>query len=174
MKKLTALILALVMTLSIAGCTADNKPDNSQSSDLSQTITDESKPEINTDPNLLQLLEDLVNTTQPGTAGTGLKAVKAAKDLLDWAKDNIPEPEVISKTVEQFFEDFEYKEEAVEAFDSICHIFDELANGKAEDLLNSVGLSMEDFEISPEVKENIEKLMDEIELYRQDIKRSEE
>ena len=161
MKKIFAIIMTAVMAFSIVACSvpeADSQPESSQD------ISSENR-QTQTDNDLLQLLEDRVNTTQPGTAGSGLKAVYAAKDILAWMKENMPEPEVLKATVKEFFENFEYKEEAMEAFDNISYIFDALADGKARDLLNSVGLSLEDFEISPEVKENIEKLIDEIKQY---------
>lgn len=172
MKRFTALVLAVIMALAATGCSTAENADGGSPADQSQIVTSEKQQETTVDKALLQLLEDRVNTTQPGTAGTGLKAVKAAKDILTWAKENMPETEVLQKTVQQFFENSEYKDEAIAAFDSISYIFDALADGKAEDLLNSVGLSMEDFEISPEVKANIEKLIDEIERCRQEIEQN--
>ena len=172
MKKLTALILAVIIVLAATGCSTAEKTDSGSLANQSQNTNSEKQQETTVDKDLMQLLEDRVNTTQPGTAGTGLKAVTAAKDILSWAKGNMPDTEVLQKTVQQFFENSEYKDEAIAAFDNISYIFDALADGKAEDLLNSVGLSMEDFDISPEVKANIEKLIEEIERCRQEIKQN--
>ena len=114
---------------------------------------------------LLEKMNDWLNTTQPGTAGTSLKAVNAFKDMLEWVKDNTPNEETIAKTVQEFFETSEMKEEAKEAFDSMKSVFDSLNDGTAKDLIESAGALIEDFEIESAVSETIKNIFSAVEEY---------
>ena len=99
MKKIISLIAVIAVCVALTGCkaTANNNSipkDENASSQLEEKY----------DSKLMNKLEEWVNTTQPGTAGTSLKAFAAAKDVLAWAKDNIADKETIKATVKEFLE----------------------------------------------------------------------
>ena len=121
--------------------------------------------ESGTDLILLEKMNDWLNTAQPGTAGTSLKAVNAFKDMLEWVKDNTPDEETIAKTVQEFFETSEMKEEAKQAFDSMKSVFDSLKDGTAKDLIESAGALIEDFEIDSSVSQTIENIFSAVDKY---------
>ena len=152
MKKIISYIAVLTMCLLLLGCTAEAKIEESSS-----------QIEKNYDVTLMNKLEEWVNTTQPGTAGTSLKAFTAAKDVLTWAKDNIADKETVKGTVKEFLENCEYKDEALDALHSVEYVFEKVADGTAADLMASAGFKVEDFKIDQETAENIRILFDAIE-----------
>ena len=99
MKKIISYIAVFTLCLFLAGCNAAAKIEESSS-----------QIENNFDIALMDKLEEWVNITQPGTAGTSLKAFTAAKDVLTWAKDNIADKETVKATVKEFLENCEYKD----------------------------------------------------------------
>ena len=162
MKKLAVFAAVIVFCLSVIACSQENEEKNSGLSDGSPAVTAGSE---NIDYELLEILENRVNTTQPGTAGTTLKAVYAAKDILDWLKENKPQRNTVKETVCFFIENCEYREEAMQAFDSITHIFNMLNEGKVQDLLDNAGVDAADFKVSPQIKQQIDSLTNAISEY---------
>ena len=152
MKKIIPYIAILTLCLLLLGCNAEAKTEESSS-----------QIEKNYDIALMSKLEEWVNTTQPGTAGTSLKAFAAAKDVLTWAKDNIADKETIKATVKEFLENCEYKDEALDALHSVEYVFEKVADGTAADLMASAGFKTEDFKIDRETADNIRLLFDAIE-----------
>ena len=155
MKKIFYVVLALILCFSASAC-SKKEPEPVKEN----TIT-----ESGTDLMLLEKMNDWLNTTQPGTAGTSLKAVNAFKDMLEWVKDNTPDEETIAKTVQEFFETSEMKEEAKQAFDSMKSVFDSLKDGTAKDLIESAGALIEDFEIDSSVSQTIENIFSAVDKY---------
>ena len=154
MKKIMSYIAVLTLCLLLLGCSAEAKIEESSSQN-----------EKNYDVTLMNKLEEWVNTTQPGTAGTSLKAFAAAKDVLTWAKDNIADKETVKATVKEFLENCEYKDEALDALHSVEYVFEKVADGTAADLMASAGFIVEDFKIDQKTAENIRMLFDAIEEY---------
>ena len=152
MKKIMSYIAVFTLCLLLMGCSAEAKIE-----ELSSQI------EKNFDVALMDKLEEWVNITQPGTAGTSLKAFAAAKDVLAWAKDNIADKETIKATVKEFLENCEYKDEALDALHSVEYVFEKVADGTAADLMASAGFKTEDFKIDRETADNIRLLFDAIE-----------
>ena len=152
MKKIISYMAILTLCLLLLGCTAEAKTEESSS-----------QIEKNYDVTLMNKLEEWVNITQPGTAGTSLKAFTAAKDVLAWAKYNIADKETIKATVIEFLENCEYKDEALDALHSVEYVFEKVADGTAADLMASAGFKTEDFKIDRETADNIRLLFDTIE-----------
>lgn len=152
MKKMISYIAVFALCLSLLGCTAEAKIEES-SSQIEKTY----------DIVLMDKLEEWVNITQPGTAGTSLKAFSAAKDVLAWAKDNIADKETVKATVAEFLENCDYKDEALAALHSVEYIFEKVADGTAADLLASAGFKVEDFKIDQKTADNIRLLFDAVE-----------
>lgn len=195
MKKLLTLVLCILMCTAFAACSsasgtlADNS-DNSTavsqpaeadapaprpSAALEQTPAAEQPdaPETATvadpsaDRRLVKLLEDVVYTAAPGTAGSSMKAALAAADLLDWLSVNLPDTAVMALSVQQFMEEFPDKEEALWAFENIGGVFSAMAGREGADrLLNGAGLTAEDFKMNDETMAAIAGLFDEINRYR--------
>ena len=99
MKKLIAVLLAVSICFSLAGCKQDTPPAGGGTGGRPAQSTEEQQETPRYDVELYALLEKLVETVQPGTAGSSLKAVYAAKDLLDWVKENRPQPQTVADTV---------------------------------------------------------------------------
>ena len=152
MKKIMSYIAVFTLCLLLMGCNAEAKTEESSS-----------QIEKNFDVALMDKLEEWVNITQPGTAGTSLKAFAAAKDVLTWAKDNIADKETVKATVKEFLENCEYKDEALDALHSVEYVFEKVADGTAADLMASAGFKTEDFKIDRETADNIRMLFDAIE-----------
>lgn len=162
MKKIISYIAILALCLLLLGCNAEAK-----------TEVSSSQIEKNYDVTLMSKLEEWVNTTQPGTAGTSLKAFAAAKDVLAWAKDNIADKETVKATVKEFLENCEYKDEALDALHSVEYVFEKVADGTAADLMASAGFKVEDFKIDQKTAENIRMLFDALEEYLTEIEKTE-
>lgn len=161
MKKFFGIAIAMCLALSLVACSAAaQQRDNSQSSESRvQTVEDYSRE-------LYTKLEELVKTVQPGTAGSSLKAIYAAKDLLSWAADNMPDRAEIETTVKYFFENSEYSAEVRQAFESISEVITTVTESEtAQALLDTVGMAIEDFEAPQEVMDNINMLIAEINEY---------
>ncbi len=119
-------------------------------------------PKPQADRQLMQLLEKGADAACDRTAGAPLKRIIAAKDILLWIDENRPEYRVIKETVTQFIENYEYDSYALQTLDNIAGLLELLEDGKAGELLEKIGVSSEDFTISAQVWENIEKVIDEI------------
>ena len=162
MKKIISYISILTLCLLLLGCNAEAK-----------TEVSSSQIEKNYDVTLMKKLGEWVNTTQPGTAGTSLKAFAAAKDVLAWAKDNISDKETVKATVKEFLVNCEYKDEALDALHSVEYVFEKVADGTAADLMASAGFKTEDFKIDQKTAENIRMLFDALEEYLTEIEKTE-
>ena len=166
MKKLISIILAASICLSLVACGTESQSDSVNSGDepvVSETISDDT-PEYNA--YLLTALENAVNTAQPGTAGSSLKTVYAARDLLRWLKENKPDIEEIAATVEYLFENSEYADEAAEAFETIESVFKTLLESDtAQQLLDMVQMKMSELDLSDEVMQYVDRLFAEIDKY---------
>ncbi len=192
MKKLFAFVLSVIFCLSFAACgntrgalednSARTLPASSQpaaSPQPRQTATPETTappaatpqpdnscvPAVNEE--LLRLMEDVINTAAPGTAGSSLKAVYAARDLSRWMSANRPDSETITLTVAQFMKDCSDGEEAMWAFEGVSRVFLSLAEGASADgILADADVTMEDFHISPEGMTAVNCFLSEIDKYR--------
>ena len=162
MKKIMSYIAVFTLCLLLMGCSAEAKIEESSS-----------QIEKNFDVALMDKLEEWVNITQPGTAGTSLKAFAAAKDVLTWAKDNIADKETVKATVKEFLENCEYKDEALDALHSVEYVFEKVADGTAADLMASAGFKTEDFKIDRETADNIRLLFDALEEHLTEIEKTE-
>ena len=152
MKKTALYIVFFMFCLSLFGCSTTAKAENTSS-----------HIETNYDVSLMEKLEEWVNITQPGTAGTSLKAFSAAKDMMTWAENNIADTETIKATVEEFFKNCNYKDEALDALHSVEYVFEKVADGTAADLMASAGFKAEDFKIDRKTADNIRLLFDAVE-----------
>lgn len=166
MKKLIAVLLAVSICFSLAGCKQDTPPAGGGTGGRPAHSTEEQQETPRYDVELYALLEKLVETVQPGTAGSSLKAVYAAKDLLDWVKENRPQPQTVADTVAYFYENSGLAEEAARAFGYIRDVFTSLLESDtAKSLLDMVGMAIEDFEVPQEVTERIDNILTEAEKY---------
>ncbi|MBQ8604447.1 MAG: hypothetical protein IJ410_06365 [Oscillospiraceae bacterium] len=105
-----------------------------------QTVSDE----------LMQLMENVIITAAPGTAGSSLKAVTAACDMVNWMAVNHPDAETIQLTVDGFMTTYTDKEEALWAFDLVESVYIQMKTDSAamDSLLEDSGLAAEDFVIT--------------------------
>ncbi len=187
MKKLIAFVLSVIFCLSFAACgntrgalednSAQTPPASSQpavSPQPRQTATPEATtpqpdnsyiPAVNEE--LLHIMESVINTAAPGTAGSSLKAVYAARDLSRWMSANRPDSETIKLTVAQFFTDYSDDEEALWAFENIDGVFLSLTDGDTvEKVLQNTDITIEDFSITKEGMAAVNTLLEEIDKYR--------
>ena len=160
MKKIIAFMLIFAVCVSLMSCVADTE--NTDTPEDKETV---SQTENTKDSVLLDKLEEWVNTTQPGTAGTSLKAITAAKDIVEWAKNTVPGKETMIATVTEFMENCEYKDEAIDAFNAMKNVFKKITDGTVTDLMDKIDFDISDFEIDAQIKENISLLFDAIEEY---------
>ena len=160
MKKIIAFMLIFAVCVSLVACVADtestDEPDNKEF--VSQT-------EIKQDSVLLDKLEEWINITQPGTAGTNLKAVDAVKDIVAWAQSNVPDKETMIATVTEFMENCQYKDEAIDALNCMKTVYEKITDGTISDFIEGMEFDVSSFEIDANVKENIRLLFDTIEEY---------
>ncbi len=147
MKKLFAVFMIII---ALTGCSTHRQ--------------EPKKPQA--DRQLMQLLEKGADAACDRTAGAPLKRIIAAKDILQWLDENKPEYRVLKETVTQFIENYEYNSYALQTLDNIAGFLEQLEDGKAGELLEKIGISSEDFKISDDVWENIEKVIDEISGWR--------
>lgn len=148
MKKLVVLLMILCLGCMFVACggNADVEENNtSQEEEMQQ------EEQAEYDQFLLSALRSWVNTTQPGTAGTSLKAVAATKDMLLWAEGNALDEMMIVNTVTYFLAQGENALEAQEAFGEIANVIAALEAGTAEDLLADAGFGAEDFTFNDEI-----------------------
>ena len=117
------------------------------------------------DSTLLNKLDQWVNITQPGTAGTSLKAVAAVKDMIIWAQGNTINKETVAATIAEYMENCEYKDEATDAFISMENVFDKIADGTISDLIDGMEFEPADFETDANADDNIRMVFDAIEAY---------
>ena len=158
MKKIISFIIAIAICLSLTACITDNTNAQNNKEPVSQI-------EITPDNALLDKLDEWVNITQPGTAGSSLKAINAVKDIIIWAQNNIPEKEIVIATVEEYLENCEYKDEAIDAFNYMDNIFEKITDGTITDFIDGIDFDISSFETDTNVKENIKLLFDAVEQY---------
>jgi hypothetical protein len=115
------------------------------------------------DEALASKLQEWVNIAQPGTAGSSMKAVSAAKEMLSWAKESELEYESISSTIKKYFAENESADEAKEALSNIKNIFDNIADGSIETLLENEEVNIEEFEMDEKASGNIKSLFEAFE-----------
>ena len=114
---------------------------------------------------LMDKMDEWVNTTQPGTAGSSQKAFLAVKDLIIWALDNAPSKETIILTVEEYMEGCEYKDEAADAFLSMKYVFEKITDGTIDDILEGIEFNIPGFETDSKICDNIRVLFSAVEEY---------
>lgn len=160
MKKIIAFMLIFAVCVSLVACIADT-----EDTDEPNSTESVSQIEIKLDSILLDKLDEWVNITQPGTAGTSLKAITAVKDIVEWAKKTVPDKETMIATVTEFMENCEYRDEAIDAFNAMKNVFEKITDGTVADLMDKADFDISDFEIDAQIKENISLLFDAIEEY---------
>ena len=86
MKKILAVILACVIVAAFTACSANSSSQggetSSSQSESESSASDRVKVE---DEELTNLIKNLNDTVQPGSAGSSLKAATAARDFIRWA-----------------------------------------------------------------------------------------
>ena len=159
MKKFISIILVFTLCLSLVACAVNTE----------NTDADSKEPVLQNqatcDSVLLDKLDEWVNTTQPGTAGSSLKAFNAMKDVVIWAQNNAPDKETIVATVEEYLENCPYKDEAVDAFISMKNIFGKITDGTIQDMMDGIEVDMSNYEVDAEMEENIRMLFSAVEEY---------
>ena len=154
MKKLISIIMFLTLCFSMVACSSGSETPDTQNN---QPATIDSV--------LMDKMDEWVNTTQPGTAGSSLKAFNAMKDVVIWAQNNAPDKETIVATVEEYLENCPYKDEAVDAFISMKNIFGKITDGTIQDMLEGIEIDISNYEVDAEMEENIRMLFSAVEEY---------
>lgn len=88
MKKILAVVLACVIVAAFAACSEKPTDSSSQSEETSssQSESENSASEVKVeDEELTNLIKNLNDTVQPGSAGSSLKGAAAASDFIRWA-----------------------------------------------------------------------------------------
>ena len=154
MKKLLSLLLVLCVGFMFMACGTDGNSN--------QQTVNKNEVEVSYDQELLDAMVSWINTAQPGTAGASLKAIYAAQEVLAWAQTSTVGDGVIVATVQQFFDECENEDEALEGFLNIHGVFQTLKTDDAQLLLDQVNLAVEDFAMDDEVAARIQCLFDAI------------
>ena len=159
MKKFISIILVFALCLSLVACAVNTE----------NTDADSKEPVLQNqatcDSVLMDKMDEWVNTTQPGTAGSSLKAFNAMKDVIIWAQNTVPDKETIVATVEEYLENCPYKDEAVDAFISMKNIFEKITDGTIDDMLEGIEFNIPGFETDSKICDNIRVLFSAVEEY---------
>ena len=159
MKKIIYFIALIAVCMSLMSCAAESTNTDIENKGPVSQVTEVY------DSTLLNKLDQWVNITQPGTAGTSLKTVAAVKDMIIWAQENTIEKETVAATIVEYLKNCEYKDEATDAFISMENVFDKIADGTISDLIDGMEFEPADFETDAKAYDNIRMVFDAIEAY---------
>lgn len=146
LRKLSALLLAAALILSLAGCAA---PAGSGAAEQ----TDQEK--------LYAILDDIVANVQPGTTGSFLRAVGVAAKLVKWAKETEMSKQEAAQAVMQWLKDQpqETKDAFRDSMKQIAEAYGRMAVDGAKDLLESAGVPDSLGEMTDRLKEIVEAIL---------------
>lgn len=143
--KLTALILALVMLLSLTGC-----------SFLGKSRTAESDREA-----LQSILDDLAQNFHPGTAGSSLTSLRLAADLVTWATTSEMDKKEAASIVMDWLkvQSPEIKAAFQEKMQHVSDSYGQIIKDGSKDLLEMVGVEKDMSNLGSRLKELVEAVL---------------
>lgn len=137
---------AVLLVMGLCGCTG-NQPDVTlpQPSEtvLSVVTVPETTASAQTDSPLADLLDSVRADIQTGTAGSSLRAVPYAVQLLQWATDSALTPDEIQAQVADYLQLLgnDAKEEFVQQMELVYNMALELLGPRSADVYESAGVS---------------------------------
>lgn len=148
MKKILAVILACVIVAAFTACSADSSSQggetSSSQSESESSASDRVKVE---DEELTNLIKNLNDTVQPGSAGSSLKAATAARDFIRWADGCELTDGDIEKVVTEALSSYDDTEKGTffEAWSLVKSSYETIKAGgdDAAELLQSAGVEGE-------------------------------
>lgn len=148
-KKGAALVLAVLLVLSLAGCAGKGNG----------TLTEKEDKE-----KLISVLDDIANNVRPGSAGSMLTSIRIAADLVSWAaSSNMTKMEAAKVAAEWLKQQPEADREVLqEKLKSVAEAYGKIALDGAKDLLQDAGVREKLADLTGNLQETVEAILNEV------------
>lgn len=144
-RKFTALLLAVLMVLSLSGC-----------SFLAKERTAQEDREA-----LIRILDDLSANMHPGTAGSSLTSARLAADLIGWATTTKMDKSEAAAIVMEWLKEQSPEIRAAfrEKINSVADTYGTIIRDSAADLLKAAGVEKDLSNLGSRMQEIVEEIL---------------